>query len=124
MCGTRTGCGEREATTCGQPACLCRSTGHGLGPAERRRQPGSLIHRDPLIHVPMATLLLVAPAAALGAAEDAVGVPREQMLVRKVKNTADNRQGGYTAGPGALLESHLTCGHRAPALAGGGQNGG
>ena len=55
--------------------------------------PGSLIHEDPLIHTPMATLLnLVAPAAALGAAEYAVGVFREQMLVRKVKNTADNRQ--------------------------------
>jgi GTP cyclohydrolase II len=87
--------------------------------------PGSLIHEDPMIRTPMATLLnLVAPAAALGAAEYAVGVFREQMLVRKVKNTADNRQGGYTAGPGALLESHLTCGHRAPALAGCGQDGG
>jgi GTP cyclohydrolase II len=55
--------------------------------------PGSLIHEDPMIRTPMATLLnLVAPAAALGAAEYAVGVFREQMLVRKVKNTADNRQ--------------------------------
>jgi GTP cyclohydrolase II len=41
----------------------------------------------------MATLLnLVAPAAALGAAEYAVAVFREKMLVRKVNNTADNRQ--------------------------------
>ena len=41
----------------------------------------------------MATLLnLVAPAAALGAAEYAVELFREQMLVRKVKNTVDNRQ--------------------------------
>lgn len=55
--------------------------------------PGSLIHEDPLIHTPMATLLnLVAPAAALGAAKYAVDVFREQMLVRKVKNTADSRQ--------------------------------
>jgi GTP cyclohydrolase II len=55
--------------------------------------PGSMIHEDPLIHTPMATLLnLVAPAAALGAAEYAVDVFREKMLVRKVKNTADNRQ--------------------------------
>jgi GTP cyclohydrolase II len=55
--------------------------------------PGSLIHEDPLIHTPMATLLnLVAPAAALGAAEYAVDLFREKMLVRKVKNTVDNRQ--------------------------------
>jgi GTP cyclohydrolase II len=55
--------------------------------------PGSMIHEDPLIHTPMATLLnLVAPAAALGAAEYAVDVFREKMLVRKVRNTADNRQ--------------------------------
>ncbi|WP_203219265.1 GTP cyclohydrolase II RibA [Arthrobacter ipis] len=55
--------------------------------------PGSRIHPYPMIHTPMATLLnLVAPAAALGAAEYAVEVFRERMLVRKVKNTADNRQ--------------------------------
>jgi GTP cyclohydrolase II len=55
--------------------------------------PGSRIHPDPMIHTPMATLLnLVAPAAALGAAEYAVEVFRERMLVRKVKNTVDNRQ--------------------------------
>ena len=55
--------------------------------------PGSRIHADPMIHTPMATLLnLVAPAAALGAAEYAVEVFRERMLVRKVKNTVDNRQ--------------------------------
>lgn len=42
---------------------------------------------------PMAALLnLVAPAAALGAAEYAVELFRERMLVRKVKNTLDNRQ--------------------------------
>ena len=41
----------------------------------------------------MATLLnLVAPSAALGAAEHAVELFREQMLVRKVKNTLENRQ--------------------------------
>jgi GTP cyclohydrolase II len=55
--------------------------------------PGSRIHRDPMIHTPMATLLnMVAPAAALGAAEYAVELFRERMLVRKVKNTAENRQ--------------------------------
>ncbi|MBT2550958.1 GTP cyclohydrolase II RibA [Arthrobacter sp. ISL-65] len=55
--------------------------------------PGSRIHSDPMIHTPMATLLnLVAPAAALGAAEYAVDVFREKMLVRKVQNTIDNRQ--------------------------------
>jgi GTP cyclohydrolase II len=37
-------------------------------------------------------LNLVAPAAALGAAEHAVEVFREHMMLRKVKNTADNRQ--------------------------------
>jgi GTP cyclohydrolase II len=55
--------------------------------------PGSRIHPDPMIHTPMAALLnLVAPAAALGAAEYAVDVFREKMLVRKVKNTLDSRQ--------------------------------
>ncbi|MFE4541150.1 GTP cyclohydrolase II RibA [Arthrobacter sp. NPDC056727] len=55
--------------------------------------PGSLIHEDPMIHTPMATLLnLVAPAAALGAAEYAVEVFREGMLQRKVKNTVESRQ--------------------------------
>lgn len=55
--------------------------------------PGSLIHEDPMIHTPMATLLnLVAPAAALGAAEHAVEVFREGMLQRKVKNTVESRQ--------------------------------
>lgn len=55
--------------------------------------PGSRIHSDPIVHTPMATLLnLVAPSAALGAAEYAVELFRERMLVRKVKNTLDNRQ--------------------------------
>jgi GTP cyclohydrolase II len=55
--------------------------------------PGSMIHEDPLIHTPMSTLLnMVAPAAALGAAEYAVDVFRERMMVRKVKNTVENRQ--------------------------------
>ncbi|QCO98487.1 hypothetical protein FCN77_13270 [Arthrobacter sp. 24S4-2] len=55
--------------------------------------PGSRIHPDPIIHTPLATLLnLVAPAAALGAAEHAVELFRERMLVRKVKNTTENRQ--------------------------------
>lgn len=55
--------------------------------------PGSMIHTDPLIHTPMAMLLnLVAPAAALGAAEYAVDLFREHMMLRKVKNNADNRQ--------------------------------
>ncbi|MDQ0675312.1 alkylation response protein AidB-like acyl-CoA dehydrogenase [Pseudarthrobacter siccitolerans] len=55
--------------------------------------PGSRIHPDPLIHTPMATLLnIVAPSTALGAAEHALELFREQMLKRKVKNTAENRQ--------------------------------
>jgi len=55
--------------------------------------PGSRIHQEPIIRTPMATLLnLVAPAAALGAAEHAVELFRERILVRKVKNTAEDRQ--------------------------------
>lgn len=55
--------------------------------------PGSLIHADALIHTPMATLLnLVAPSAALGAAEYAVDTFRQSVMLRKVKNTADTRQ--------------------------------
>jgi GTP cyclohydrolase II len=55
--------------------------------------PGSRIHPDPLIHTPMATLLnIVAPSTALGAAEHALELFREQMLKRKVKNTVENRQ--------------------------------
>ncbi|MBO1269449.1 GTP cyclohydrolase II RibA [Arthrobacter cavernae] len=55
--------------------------------------PGSRIHPDPLLHTPMATLLnMVAPAAALGAAEYAVELFRERMIVRKVKNTVEGRQ--------------------------------
>ncbi|MBT2553888.1 GTP cyclohydrolase II RibA [Arthrobacter sp. ISL-5] len=55
--------------------------------------PGSRIHQDPIIHAPVAMLLnMVAPAAALGAAEYAVELFRERMMVRKVKNTAENRQ--------------------------------
>lgn len=55
--------------------------------------PGSRIHQDPILHTPMATLLnLVAPAAALGAAEHAVELFRQQVLVRKVKNTTEERQ--------------------------------
>jgi GTP cyclohydrolase II len=61
-----------------------------LGAADN---PGSRIHPDPIIHTPMATLLnLVAPAAALGAAEHAVEMFRERVLVRKVKNTLEDRQ--------------------------------
>ena len=55
--------------------------------------PGSRIHPDPIINTPMGTLLnIVAPSAALGAAEHALELFREQMLRRKVKNTAENRQ--------------------------------
>ncbi len=55
--------------------------------------PGSRIHPDPIIHTPLATLLnMVAPAAALGAAEHAVELFGERMLVLKVKNTTENRQ--------------------------------
>ncbi|WP_455836330.1 acyl-CoA dehydrogenase family protein [Pseudarthrobacter siccitolerans] len=56
--------------------------------------PGSRIHPDPMIHTTMATLLnIVAPSAALGAAEYALELFRGQMLKRKVKNTVENRQG-------------------------------
>jgi GTP cyclohydrolase II len=56
--------------------------------------PGSRIHPDPMIRTPMATLLnIVAPSAALGAAEYALELFRGQMLKRKVKNTVENRQG-------------------------------
>lgn len=55
--------------------------------------PGSELHPDPLVHAPMATLLnLVAPSAALGAAEQALDLFRETIVVRKVKNTTGNRQ--------------------------------
>ena len=55
--------------------------------------PGSRIHEDPIIHTPMASLLnMVGPAAALGAAEHAVDLFRERMMVRRVKNTVENRQ--------------------------------
>lgn len=55
--------------------------------------PGSLIHSDPLIHTPMATLLnLVAPAAALGSAEYAMELFRDQLLASKVKNGVEVRQ--------------------------------
>ena len=55
--------------------------------------PGSRIHPDPILHTPMAVLLnLVAPSAALGAAEHAVELFREGMMVRKVKNTVETRQ--------------------------------
>ena len=55
--------------------------------------PGSRIHPDAIIHTPMATLLnLVAPAAALGAAEHAVELFGDGLLVRKVRNTVEDRQ--------------------------------
>ena len=55
--------------------------------------PGSLIHPDPSIHIPMATFLnMVAPAAALGAAEYALEEFRKLLMVRKVKQTVEKRQ--------------------------------
>ncbi|MGO4186623.1 GTP cyclohydrolase II RibA [Pseudarthrobacter sp. TAF60_1] len=55
--------------------------------------PGSFIHPDPSIHIPMATFLnMVAPAAALGAAEHALKEFRNLMMVRKVKQTVEKRQ--------------------------------
>ncbi|HET7139372.1 MAG TPA: GTP cyclohydrolase II RibA [Arthrobacter sp.] len=55
--------------------------------------PGSHIHPDPNIHIPMATFLnMVAPAAALGAAEHALAVFQNLMMVRKVKQTTQTRQ--------------------------------
>jgi GTP cyclohydrolase II len=55
--------------------------------------PGSRIHPDSGIHIPMATFLnMVAPAAALGAAEHALDEFRKLMMVRKVKQTVEKRQ--------------------------------
>ena len=55
--------------------------------------PGSRIHQDPILHTPMATVLnVVAPSAALGAAEHALELFRERMMTRQVKNTLENRQ--------------------------------
>ncbi|WP_305884326.1 GTP cyclohydrolase II RibA [Pseudarthrobacter raffinosi] len=55
--------------------------------------PGSRIHPDPNIHIPMSTFLnMVAPAAALGGAEHAIEVFRDLMMVRKVKQTTQARQ--------------------------------
>lgn len=55
--------------------------------------PGSHIHPDPNIHIPMATFLnMVAPAAAVGAAEHALEVFQNLMMVRKVKQTTQTRQ--------------------------------
>lgn len=55
--------------------------------------PGSRIHPDSIISTPMGTLLnIVAPSAALGTAEHALGLFRDQMMKRKVKNTAEHRQ--------------------------------
>jgi GTP cyclohydrolase II len=55
--------------------------------------PGSHLYQDPIIRLPMATILnMVAPAAALGSAEYAVELFRERMMVRKVKHTLENRQ--------------------------------
>ncbi|ADX71457.1 hypothetical protein D7Z96_11200 [Pseudarthrobacter phenanthrenivorans] len=55
--------------------------------------PGSRIHSNPLVSAPLGTLLnVVAPSVALGAAEHALELFREQMLKRKVKNTVQSRQ--------------------------------
>lgn len=55
--------------------------------------PGSRIHQDPIIHTPMAPLLnIVAPSAALGAAEYALELFHQRMMTRQVKNTLENRQ--------------------------------
>ncbi|UNK47109.1 acyl-CoA dehydrogenase family protein [Arthrobacter sulfonylureivorans] len=61
-----------------------------LGAADN---PGSHIHPETIVHVPIATLLnMVAPAATLGATEYAAELFRERMLVRKVKHTTESRQ--------------------------------
>ncbi|MHC6595020.1 GTP cyclohydrolase II RibA [Arthrobacter sp. C152] len=55
--------------------------------------PGSLLHPEPLIHAPMDVLLnLVAPAVALGSAEYALELFREQLLAQRIKNGAEIRQ--------------------------------
>lgn len=57
------------------------------------RNPGSFVHPDPLIHAPMATLLnLVAPAVALGSAEYALELFRDQLLATRTRNGAGVRQ--------------------------------
>ena len=77
--------------------------------------PGSLIHQDALIHAPMAMLLnLVAPAAALGSAEYAMELFREQLLVPRQKNGIETRQADstlaqarYARAAGALAAAQL-----------------
>lgn len=55
--------------------------------------PGSHLHQDPAIHIPMTAFLnMVAPAAALGSAEYAVELFRERVMVRQVKHTLEDRQ--------------------------------
>ncbi|WP_258064497.1 acyl-CoA dehydrogenase family protein [Arthrobacter sp. ZGTC131] len=69
--------------------------------------PGSRIHPDPIIHAPVAVLLnMVAPAAALGAAEYAVELFRERMMVRKVKNTGENRQADSPLGQARFSQAY------------------
>ncbi|UUL75363.1 GTP cyclohydrolase II RibA [Pseudarthrobacter sp. Fe7] len=77
--------------------------------------PGSLIHPDPLIHTPMATLLnLVAPAVAVGSAEYALELFRDQLLVPRKKNGSEVRQADsvmaqarYARASGALAAAQM-----------------
>lgn len=77
--------------------------------------PGSRIHRDPLIHTPMATLLnLVAPAVAVGSAEYALELFRDQLLVPKEKAGSYVRQADsvmaqtrYARASGAVATAQL-----------------
>ena len=79
--------------------------------------PGSRIHRDPLIHTPVATLLnLVAPAAAVGSAEYALELFRGQLLVPKEKDGVKVRQADaalvqarYARAAGAAATAKLHC---------------
>lgn len=58
--------------------------------------PGARLHPEPLISAPMSTLLnLVAPAAALGSAEYALELFRDQLLRQKEKNGVRTRQADY-----------------------------
>jgi GTP cyclohydrolase II len=58
--------------------------------------PGARLHPEPLISAPMSTLLnLVAPATALGSAEYALELFRDQLLRQKEKNGIRTRQAEY-----------------------------
>lgn len=86
--------------------------------------PGSRIHPDPIISTPMGTLLnIVAPSAALGAAEHALELFREQMQAQGQEHCGEP-PGGLCPCAGALRPGLRAGCHRAAALGGGGAAGG